>query len=88
MATIRGNGPVVKPTHHVKLRVAACFPFTGIRHIDPTTIALSLRAVFPVQILGKPTREQLEGFPTWIQTLLSAYAIELDGIYMFVCLDL
>ena len=81
MATIRGNSSVVKPTHHVKLGVSVCFPFTGVTRINPNTIAPSLRAVFSVRIAENMTREQLDRFLTWIETLPPGFAMELDGIY-------
>ncbi|KAF3391762.1 hypothetical protein F1880_007431 [Penicillium rolfsii] len=64
MATIRGNSSVVKPTHHVKLGVSVCFPFTSVTQIDPNTIAPSLRAVFSVRIAENMTRDQLDRFLT------------------------
>jgi hypothetical protein len=81
MASIRGNSSVVKPTHHVKLGVSTCFPFTGVTLVDPNTIAPSLRVVFSVRIAEDMTREQLERFITWIETLPPGHGIELDGIY-------
>ncbi|KAJ5688653.1 hypothetical protein N7462_003045 [Penicillium macrosclerotiorum] len=81
MATIRANSPVVKPTHHIKLGVSACFPFTGVTRINPNTIAPSLRAVFSVRITENMTREQLDRFITWISTLPPGIDIELDGVY-------
>jgi hypothetical protein len=81
MATIRGNSSVVRPTHHVKLGVSVCFPFTGVTQINPNTIAPSLRAVFSVRIAENMTREQLDRFVTWIEALPPGFALELDGIY-------
>ncbi|KAJ5123606.1 hypothetical protein N7448_009703 [Penicillium atrosanguineum] len=81
MATIRGNSSVVKPTHHVKLGVSVCFPFNGVTRINPNTIAPSLHAVFSVRIAENMTREQLDRFLTWIETLPPGFAMELDGIY-------
>ncbi|OGM51126.1 hypothetical protein ABOM_000159 [Aspergillus bombycis] len=81
MATIRGNSPVVKPTHHVKLGVSVCFPFAGVTYINPNTIAPSLRAVFSVRIVENINREQLNRFITWIEALPPGFAIELEGVY-------
>ncbi|KAJ6134505.1 hypothetical protein N7523_000827 [Penicillium sp. IBT 18751x] len=81
MATIRENSSVVKPTHHVKLGVSVCFSFTGVTQINPNAIAPSLRAVFSVRIAENMTREQLDRFLTWIETLSPGFAMELDGIY-------
>ncbi|KAJ5223220.1 hypothetical protein N7468_007762 [Penicillium chermesinum] len=81
MATIRANSTVVKPTHIVKLGVSICFRFTGVMRIDPSTLAPSLRAVFSVRIVENMTREQLERFLTWIETLPLGYTIELDAVY-------
>jgi hypothetical protein len=81
MATIRGRSLVVKPTHHIKLGVSVCFPFTGVTRIDPTTVAPTLRAVFSVRIADNMTQEQLNRFLTWIATLPAGYTMELDGVY-------
>lgn len=81
MATIRGNSSVVKPTHHVKLGVSVCFPFTGVTRIDPNTIDPSLRAVFSVRISESMTQEQLNRFVTWIETLPPAFGMDLDATY-------
>jgi len=81
MSTIRENSSVVKPTHHVRLGVSICFPFTGVTRINPNTIAPSLRAVFSVRIAENMTQEQLDRFLTWIETLPPRFAMELDAIY-------
>lgn len=81
METIRANSPVVKPTYHVKLGESTCFPFTGVTRIDPNTITPTLRAAFSVHIAENMTREQLERFVHWIETLPPAFRIELDAVY-------
>jgi hypothetical protein len=81
MATIRGNSSVVKPTHHVKLGVSVCFSFTGVTRVHPNTIAPSLRVVFSVHIADNMTREQLDRFITWIESLPPGFAMDLDGVY-------
>ncbi|KAJ5101246.1 hypothetical protein NUU61_003468 [Penicillium alfredii] len=81
MATLRENSPVVKPTHHVKLGVSVCFSFAGVTRVNPNTISPSLRTVFSVHIAENMTREQLDGFLTWIETLPPRFSMDLDGIY-------
>lgn len=81
MATIRGNSSAVKPTHHIKLGVSVCFPFSGVAQINPSTISPSLRAVFSVRISENMTQEQLNKFVTWIESLPPAFGMELDATY-------